>query len=89
MQPVIIKYGPDRVSPAWDSVGALWHVFLMLANPFHSVTARQVNSHHSEVSVTGGCIPCSFLHILIHSRAPAKSCPRRPKGQPGPWAAGT
>ena len=51
MQPVIIKYGPDRVSPAWDSVGALWHVFLMLANPFHSVTARQVDPHHPEVSV--------------------------------------
>ena len=42
VQPVILKYGPDRVSPAWDSVNALWHVFLMLANSFHSVTARQV-----------------------------------------------
>ena len=42
MQPVILKYGPDRVSPAWDCVAAVWHVFLMLANPFHSVTARQV-----------------------------------------------
>ncbi len=42
VQPVILKYGPDRVSPAWDSVTALWHVFLMLANPCHSVTARQV-----------------------------------------------
>ncbi len=42
VQPVILKYGPDRVSPAWDSVTAVWHVILMLANPFHSVTARQV-----------------------------------------------
>ena len=42
MQPVILKYGPDRVSPAWDSVTAVWHVFLILANPFHSMTARQV-----------------------------------------------
>lgn len=43
VQPVILKYGPDTVSPAWDSVTAFWHVFLMLANPVHSVTARQVS----------------------------------------------
>ena len=42
VQPVILKYGPNRVSPAWDSITAFWHALLMLANPFHSVTARQV-----------------------------------------------
>ena len=51
VQPVVIKYGPDRVSPAWDSVGALWHVFLMLANPCHSVTARQVRTSPSRTLV--------------------------------------
>jgi hypothetical protein len=42
VQPVILRYGEDRISPAWESIGALWHSILMLANPFHSVTARQV-----------------------------------------------
>ncbi|KAK9915142.1 hypothetical protein WJX75_005280 [Coccomyxa subellipsoidea] len=42
VQPVILRYGEDRISPAWESIGALWHSILMLANPFHSVTARQL-----------------------------------------------
>jgi lysophosphatidylcholine acyltransferase / lyso-PAF acetyltransferase len=37
--PVIIKYDPkDPVSPAWESIDAFWHTFLMLANPVHFVT---------------------------------------------------
>jgi lysophosphatidylcholine acyltransferase/lyso-PAF acetyltransferase len=42
VQPVILRYGENRISPAWDSIGALWHTVLLLANPTHSVTARQV-----------------------------------------------
>lgn len=44
VQPVILRYGEDRISPAWDSIGPLWHTVLLLANPFHSVSARQVPS---------------------------------------------
>lgn len=76
MQPVIIKYGPDRVSPAWDSVGALWHVFLMLANPFHSVTARQVDPHHSEVSVIWRM---HTMLILAHPHPLPCACQKLPK----------
>ena len=71
VQPVIIKYGPDRVSPAWDSVGALWHVFLLLANPFHSVTARQVAPHHHEVSVIARM---HTVLILAHPHPPLCAC---------------
>ncbi len=42
MRPVLLKYAPGRVSPAWESIGPLWHVFLMLATPLHSVTAYEV-----------------------------------------------
>ncbi|BDA43236.1 Lysophosphatidylcholine acyltransferase 1 [Coccomyxa sp. Obi] len=46
VQPVILRYGEDRVSPAWDSISPLWHALLLLANPFHSVTARQLPIYH-------------------------------------------
>lgn len=42
VQPVILRYGPDRFSPAWESVDAIWHALLLLANLTHSVHARQV-----------------------------------------------
>lgn len=61
---MILKYGPDRVSPAWDSVTAFWHTFLMLANPCHSVTARQVpfSFHHSAGTAGSGDVTgCRLL----------------------------
>ncbi|CAL8468772.1 g8313 [Coccomyxa elongata] len=42
VQPVILRYGEDRVSPAWDSISPLWHALLLLANLFHSVSAREL-----------------------------------------------
>jgi lysophosphatidylcholine acyltransferase/lyso-PAF acetyltransferase len=42
VQPTIIKYGPSRVSPAWETIGGIWHIFLMLANPLHSVTVYEL-----------------------------------------------
>lgn len=44
VQPCVIKYKNNRVSPSWDSINALWHVFLVLANPIHSVTVYMVRS---------------------------------------------
>ncbi|KAK9917469.1 hypothetical protein WJX75_004699 [Coccomyxa subellipsoidea] len=42
VQPVILKYGKGRVSPAWESISAPRHIFLMFANPFHTVTAYEL-----------------------------------------------
>lgn len=58
VQPVILRYGEDRVSPAWESIEPLWHSILMLANPFHSVTARQV------------CVPSDQPEIKVSFTAP-------------------
>ncbi len=63
VQPVILQYGPDRVSPAWESVGALWHAALLLANLTHSVHARQVcnppepyvHMHADRTEVSASC----------------------------------
>ncbi|KAK9810897.1 hypothetical protein WJX73_006580 [Symbiochloris irregularis] len=41
VQPVVLKYGRGRVSPAWESIDPFWHVFLMLANT-HSVTCWEL-----------------------------------------------
>lgn len=41
VQPVVLKYAPGKVAPAWESIDALWHVFLMLAN-LHQVTCYEV-----------------------------------------------
>lgn len=43
VRPVVLEYGPDRVSAAWESIDAVWHAFLMLANVTHSVTAYEVS----------------------------------------------
>jgi len=68
VQPVILRYGEDRVSPAWDSINALWHSVLMLANPFHSVTARQVSllkiPSLPPLHAVGACtLQCDPLHV--------------------------
>lgn len=42
LQPVVIRYGEDRVSPAWEMIPAARHIFLMLCNPVHSVTAFEL-----------------------------------------------
>eukprot|EP00884_Botryococcus_braunii_P016948 jgi/Botrbrau1/3937/Bobra.0365s0012.1 len=41
--PVIIKYDPtDPFSPAWESIDAFWHIFLLLANPIHLVSMTEL-----------------------------------------------
>lgn len=42
VQPSILKYGPSRVSPAWETISGAWHIFLMLTNPLHSVTIYEL-----------------------------------------------
>lgn len=46
LQPVVIRYGEDRVSPAWEMIPAARHLFLMLCNPVHSVTAFELPVYH-------------------------------------------
>jgi len=36
----------DRVSPAWEMIPAARHIFLMLCNPLHSVTAFELPVYH-------------------------------------------
>ena len=40
----MIKYTTNKVSPSWDSIDAIWHVFLMLAEPTHKVTVYLVSA---------------------------------------------
>lgn len=42
VQPIILKYGPSRISPAWETIGGAWHIFLMLCTPLHSVTVYEL-----------------------------------------------
>ena len=42
VRPVVLEYGADRVSAAWESINFVWHALLLLANPTHSVTAYEV-----------------------------------------------
>ena len=52
-----------RVSPAWETISATRHIFLMLANPLHSLTFTEVGSrtHAAPIKPAGS---------LLHSRAP-------------------
>ncbi len=51
VQPCMIKYTTNKVSPSWDSIDAIWHVFLMLAEPVHKVTVYLV-SHPPPLQTT-------------------------------------
>lgn len=42
LQPVILRYDVHSISPAWESISAARHIFLMLANPIHSVTCYEL-----------------------------------------------
>ena len=88
--PVILKYGPDRVSPAWESIDALWHMFLMLATPTHSITAYEVRCQSncctrpaesckiSSYTVLGG--PDSLQHVAGPTQMPPQRLDIMPSG---------
>jgi lysophosphatidylcholine acyltransferase / lyso-PAF acetyltransferase len=43
LQPIVLQYHHSgRVSPCWESISAAKHIFLMLCEPFHSVTLYQL-----------------------------------------------
>ncbi|PRW57088.1 beach domain-containing [Chlorella sorokiniana] len=42
LQPVVIRYGEGRFSPAWEMIPAARHIFLIMANPVHSVTCFEL-----------------------------------------------
>ena len=52
-----------RVSPAWETISATRHIFLMLANPLHSLTFTEVGSSTlvAQIEPAGS---------LLQSRAP-------------------
>lgn len=49
----------SRVSPAWETIGGIRHIFLMLANPLHSVTVYEV--HICALSASAASAKPSFL----------------------------
>ena len=54
VQPVVIQYTPRSVQPSWESMSAVRHVGLLLANLRHKVTCSQVSRHkHGRSSVLG------------------------------------
>eukprot|EP00887_Chlorella_sp_A99_P007753 scaffold20.g7753.t1 len=42
VQPVVIRYGEGRFSPAWEMIPAARHIFLMLCNPLHSAVCYEL-----------------------------------------------
>lgn len=42
VQPVIVSYRRTRVNPAWETISAPRHIFLMLAQPTHAVTVYEL-----------------------------------------------
>ena len=45
VQPCVIKYRIGKVSPSWDSIDAVWHCFLVLAELSHEVTVYLVRAN--------------------------------------------
>ena len=43
----------SRVSPAWETIGGAWHIFLMLANPLHTVTVYEVTTAEWTALISG------------------------------------
>ncbi|KAK9797382.1 hypothetical protein WJX73_008706 [Symbiochloris irregularis] len=46
VQPVILRYPVNRVSPAWETISGLRHIWLMLCNPVHSVIFYELPVYH-------------------------------------------
>jgi lysophosphatidylcholine acyltransferase/lyso-PAF acetyltransferase len=42
LQPVLVRYDTHTVSPAWETIAAARHIFLILCNPSHSVTCYEL-----------------------------------------------
>lgn len=55
VQPYVIRYTWRRVHPAWESVSALWHVALMLANLRHEVTVTEARTPLLSACLHAGC----------------------------------
>jgi len=58
VRPVVLEYGADRVSAAWESINFVWHALLMLANATHSVTAYEVRAQRALPSPGLRCEDC-------------------------------
>lgn len=46
LQPVVIRYGEGGFSPCWEMISAARHIFLLLANPVHTVTCFELPVYH-------------------------------------------
>jgi hypothetical protein len=42
LRPVLLRYATRTVSPAWETIPAARHIFLLLCNPAHSVTCYEL-----------------------------------------------
>jgi len=42
LQPVIIQYHTNRVSPSWEAIPIKQHIFLLFCDPIHSVTCYEL-----------------------------------------------
>ena len=45
---VVIQYGSNRVSPAWESISGFRHLLLMLCEPRHTASVSAVDLHPGE-----------------------------------------
>ena len=73
VQPVVVRYSKGgRIAPAWESMNAIWHVFLMLANT-HAVTCYEVRGpwrpHAAEPAVQPALIQMGSLPAHVRSGA--------------------
>eukprot|EP01024_Parvocaulis_polyphysoides_P042143 TRINITY_DN38616_c0_g1_i1.p1 TRINITY_DN38616_c0_g1~~TRINITY_DN38616_c0_g1_i1.p1 ORF type:complete len:375 (-),score=45.22 TRINITY_DN38616_c0_g1_i1:164-1288(-) len=48
LQLVVLKYEVGRVSAAWESIGALRHLFLMFSNPCNKVTCYELPIYYPD-----------------------------------------
>ena len=64
VRPVVLEYGADRVSAAWESINFVWHALLLLANPTHSVTAYEVRR---SLQCQLGSTTCEWQADSVHA----------------------
>lgn len=54
----------EPVNPSWETIPAPWHIFLMLCNPFHSLTVTEVGLDCDTLSVLFGSAGRGKRHSL-------------------------
>lgn len=52
VQPVVLQYSGPFFNPAWETIGGIRHIFLLLCQPWHSLKVTYLSLYHASLEET-------------------------------------